>query len=161
MAGPLSVLGDTVLDLGMVSTADAGAYLRELARSGEGRVAQQALLPLVLVDSTPRWDILVQAARDSTRLLAYRRRASDLLARGAVSALGAAAYDDDPRSSERRAAVSALAHRRPRDDDPVPELLEIARGNKPADARAAALRELGQTGDSRAVELFATMLGVR
>src|SRR5712675_859539 len=28
MAGPLPVLGDSVLDLGMVSTSDAGAYLR-------------------------------------------------------------------------------------------------------------------------------------
>src|SRR2546423_7382679 len=158
--GPLAVLGDTVLDLGAVGTANAAAYLRELARSGEGRIAEQALLPLLLVDSTPRWEILAAAARDSTRLLRYRRRASDLLARGAASTLGAAAFSDDPAASERRTAVDAIAHPRNRYDDPVPDLLEIARANKHPDARAAAIYQLGQRVDDRAVTLFAALLGI-
>lgn len=162
-AGSLDVLGDSVLDLGMVRAAEAGAFLRELVRAGEGRVAEQAFLPLFLVDSAPRWEILADAARDSTRMLRYRRRASDLLARGAASTLGAIGDADDPAVSERRAAVSALARRRPRDryQDPVPDLLEIARANRHADARAAALYELGHTADPRAVSLMAAMLGVK
>jgi hypothetical protein len=160
-AGPAAALSDTVLDLGSVAAAEAGAYLRELARSGQGRVGEQALLPLVLVDSTPRWEALTAAARDSTRMLRYRRRASGLLARAAAGTLGAAGWSDDPAAEQRRAAVSALATRRPRDADPVPDLLSIARTNRHADARAAAIRQLGQTADPRAIDLFAAMLGVR
>jgi hypothetical protein len=159
-AGPPAPVPDTVLDLGSVAAAEAGAYLRDLARSGEGRVSEQALFPLLLVDSAPRWEVLAAAARDSTRLHRYRQRASSLLARGAASTLGAAAWADDPAAEQRRAAVSALATRRSRDTDPVPDLLAIARTNQHADARAAALRQLGQTADPRAIDLFATMLGV-
>ena len=161
IAGPLPVLGDTVLDLGMVSTSDAGAYLRSLARGGDGRAAQQALLPMILVDSQPRWEVLAEAARDSTKAQSYRRRASDLLARGAVSTLGAQAFVDDEPATDRRTAVRALAQRQNRDDDPVPQLLEIARTNKHADARAAAIQQLGQYADPRAITLMATMLGIR
>ena len=160
-AGPLPTLGDTVVDLGDVGTAQAGAYLRELSRTGDGRVAEQALLPLMLVDSQPRWEILADAARDSTRLLRYRRRASDLLARGAMSTLGAAAFSDDPVAEERRAVVNALAQRRPRDEDPVPQLLAIARTNPHPDARAEAIRQLGQTADGRAIGLMEELLGIR
>jgi hypothetical protein len=158
-AGPPAPLPDTVLDLGSVAPAEASAYLRDLARSGQGRVSEQALFPLLLVDSAPRWDVLVAAARDSTRMQRYRQRASGLLARGAASTLGAAAWADDPAADDRRAAVRALATRRARDTDPVPDLIEIARTNPHADARAAAIRQLGQTADPRAIDLFAIMLG--
>jgi hypothetical protein len=160
-AGPAPAAADTVLDLGTVPAAEASAYLRDLARSGDGRVSEQALFPLLLVDSAPRWEVLAAAARDSTRMQRYRQRASGLLARGAASTLGAGAWADDPAAEQRRAAVRALATRRPRDADPVPDLLEIARTNRHADARAAAIRQLGQTADPRAIDLFAAMLGVR
>jgi hypothetical protein len=158
IAGPLPTLGDTVVDLGVVSTADAGAYLRTLARGDQGRVSEQALLPLLLVDSVPRWEILAAAARDTSHMMRYRRRASDLLARGAASTLGAAGRSDDPAAVERRAVVAALAARRTRDSDPVPDLIEIARANRHPDARAAAIRQLGQTADPRAIDLFAALL---
>lgn len=157
-AGTLPVLADTVVDLGVVSARDAAAYLLTLARSDQGRVAEQALLPLLLVDSAPRWEILARAARDTTRMLRYRRRASDLLARGAASTLGAAGWSEDAAAVQRRAVVDALATRRPRDADPVPDLLDIARANRYPDARAAALHRLGQTADPRAIDLFAAML---
>lgn len=159
--GPLAPLPDTVLDLGNIAATEAGAYLGDLARAGEGHLSEQALLPLLLVDSTPRWEMLAAAARDSTRFQRYRQRASSLLARGAINTLGAAAWADDPAAEQRRAAVSALATRRARDPDPVPDLLAIARVNPHPDARAAALRQLGHTADPRAIDLFASMLGVR
>jgi len=157
-AGSLPVLADTVVDLGVVRAADAGDYLWTLARGDLGRVSEQALLPLLLVDSVPRWDILASAARDTTRMLRYRRRASDLLARGAASTLGVAGWSDDPAAVQRRAVVDALAARRNRDSDTVPDLLEIARANRHPDARAAAIHRLGQTADPRAIDLFATLL---
>jgi hypothetical protein len=160
-AGPLPVLGDTVLDLGMVSTSEAGAYLRALARGGDGRAAQRALLAMILVDSQPRWEILVAAAGDSTKPQSYRRQASQLLARGAVSTLGAPAFADDELANDRRTAVRALAQRQKRDDDPVPQLLEIAQTNRHPDARAAAIQQLAQYADPRAITLMAVMLGVK
>ena len=155
--GPLPVLGDTVLDLGTVPTREAGAWLQSLARTGEGRASTDALLPIVLVDSFPRWDVLTAAARDTTRLLRYRRRASDLLARAASGVLPGESVDDDA-ANYRREAVYALARRTEKSEDPVPQLLDIARTNAHRDARVAALYSLGQTGDPRAVELFASML---
>jgi hypothetical protein len=155
--GPLPVLGDTVLDLGNVSTREAGEYLQSLARTGEGRAAIDALLPLVLVDSFPRWEALAAAARDTTRILRYRRRAADLMARAASGTLPGESVDDDA-ASLRREAVYALARKSEKSEDPVPELLDIARTNAHRDARVAALYSLGQTVDPRAVELFSSML---
>ncbi len=161
-AGPLPVLGDSVTDLGMVSTADAAAFLRGLAREGEGRASTSALLPLVLIDSTPRWDALVAAARDSTRPQSYRRRAADLLARAAANTIAAEpnAEEEEERSA-RREAVYALARKRDQGDDVVPVLLDIARKNTHRDARVAALYQLGQTYDRRAIDLFAGLLSGR
>jgi hypothetical protein len=155
--GPLPVLGDTVLDLGAVSTREAGEFLQALARAGEGRAATEALLPLVLLDSFPRWDILAAAARDTTRVLRYRRRAADLMARAASGTLPGESVDDDA-ANIRREAVYALARKTDKSEDPVPQLLDIARNNAHRDARVAALYQLGQTGDLRAIELFASML---
>ena len=155
--GPLPVLGDTVLDLGQVSTREAGEFLSTVARGGEGRAAVDALMPLVVLDSFPRWDLLAAAARDSTRLQRYRRRASDLMARAASGTLPGESIDDDA-ASLRREAVYALARKQERSEDPVPQLLDIAKTNPHRDARVAALYSLGQTGDVRAIELFASML---
>jgi hypothetical protein len=155
--GPLPVLGDTVLDLGQVSTREAGEFLKAVAREGEGRAAVDALVPLLVLDSFPRWDILAVAARDSTRVLRYRRRASDLMARAASGTLPGESIDDDA-AGIRREAVYALARKRETSDDPVPQLLDIARSNPHRDVRVAALYSLGQTGDPRAIELFASML---
>ena len=155
--GALPILGDTVLDLGAVSTRDAGEFLQALVRSGEGRAAVDALLPLVVLDSFPRWDVLAAAARDSTRVQRYRRRASDLMARAASGTLPGESVDDDA-AGVRREAVYGLARKRETSEDPVPQLLNIARTNAHRDARVAALYSLGQTGDARAIELFASML---
>jgi hypothetical protein len=155
--GPLPVLGDTVLDLGQVSTREAGEFLKAVARGSEGRAAVDALMPLVVLDSFPRWDLLAVAARDSTRLQRYRRRASDLMARAASSTLPGESADDDA-AALRREAVYALARKQEKSEDPVPQLLDIAKSNPHRDARVAALYQLGQTGDLRAIELFSSML---
>lgn len=155
--GPLPALGDTVFDIGAVSVRDAGEFLQGVARGGEGRAAVDALLPLVVLDSFPRWEVLAIAARDSTRVQRYRRRASDLMARAASGTLPGEIIDDDA-AGIRREAVYALARKRETSEDPIPNLLYIARTNAHRDARVAALYALGQTGDVRAIELFASML---
>jgi len=149
---------DSVRDLGLVSDADAAKYLTWLARRGEGRVAESAMLPLVMLDSTARWSILGDAALDTTRLLRYRRRASDILARAAAGTLGVDDLDEDDDSIQRREAVNALARRDDKTDDPVPRLLEIARTNSHRDVRRAALYQLGQTADARAIAYMLELL---
>ncbi len=156
--GPLPVLGDTVLDLGAVAASDAGAFLRALARTGQGRASSSALFPLVVIDSQPRWEILAEAARDTSRLMSHRRRAADLMARAAAGTLPADPNADDDVVSHRREAVYALARKHEKSHDPVPQLLDIARENRYRDARAAAMYSLGQLADTRAIELFASML---
>jgi hypothetical protein len=155
-------LADTITDLGTVGSSEAGTFLREVVRGSQGRAATDAMEPLVLVDSAPRWETLAAAAGDTTRLVRYRRRAADILARAAAATLGPVPVEDDsPRANERREAVNAFARRRDPADDPVPQLLALARQNPHLEARVAALYQLGQTGDPRAVPLFASMLGVR
>ncbi len=50
VVAPVATPADSVTDLGLVSTTDAGAYLTWLARHGDGRVSESAMLPLVLLD---------------------------------------------------------------------------------------------------------------
>ena len=52
----------------------------------------------------------------------------------------------------------ALARQEQRSSDIVPDLLNIAKTNPHRDARVAALYQLGQMSDARAVDLFAQML---
>lgn len=158
VVAPSAALPDSVRDLGLVSTTDAARYLAWIARHGDGRVAESAMLPLVMLDSTPRWTILADAARDTTRLLRYRRRASDILARAAAGTLGMNDLDEDDESIQRREAVNALARRDDKADDPVPRLIEIARTNHHADVRRAALYQLGQSADARGIALFVELL---
>jgi hypothetical protein len=157
-AGPLAAVGDTVTDLGSVSIADARAFLEPLALAADGRSSLEAIMPLVLIDSVPRWDILQRVARDSTRLTRYRRRAADLLARGAANTIAQEPNVDDDTRTTRREAVYAIARQQPRNSDVIPDLLTIAKSNPHRDARVAALYQLGQMADARAVDLFTTML---
>jgi hypothetical protein len=156
--GPLPALADTILDLGTISAASAGTYLQGLVRGTDGRVSTSAIMPIVLIDSSPRWDVLAAAARDSMRLLRYRRRASDLLARASALSIPLEPNVDEGTRGIRREAVNAFVRQRQKPDDCIPELLDIARRNPHRDSRVAALYQLGQTADPRAIDLFLELL---
>ena len=128
VVAPVAAPADSVTDPGLVSTADAGAYLTWLARHGDGRVSESAMLPLVRLDSIARRTILADAARDTTRLLRYRRRASDPLARATAGTVGLGDLDEDDEGIPRREVVSALARRENKEDDVV--LTSIRRRHK-------------------------------
>ena len=157
-AGPAQALGDTVTELGVVSSAEASAYLTRLALEGSGRAALEAMAPLMLIESVPRWEILERIARDSTRISRDRRRAADYLARGAAGTIAPEPNVDDDTRSARREAVSALARQEQRNTEVVPDLLRIAESNPHRDARVEALYQLGQLADPRGVALFERML---
>src|SRR5207253_1271887 len=120
-------------------TADARAFLEPLALAADNRAALEATMPVVLIDSIPRWAILDRIARDSTHMSKYRRRAADLLARGAASTVPPEPGVDEDVRSTRREAVYALSRQQPRSDNIVTDLLAIAKSNPHRDARVAAL----------------------
>jgi hypothetical protein len=154
---PSDARGVTTID---ASAADASAWLADVVSRDDSRVASDAMLPLLLADAPEPWPLFLRVARDSSRSRGVRRAALDWLGRGVNARLGIAdAEDDTPDDEVRSQAVFALSQR-PRGES-VPDLVEIARSAKHASARRAAIFWLGQTGDSRAADLFADLLGLR
>ena len=142
------------------SAADASAWLSEIVARNDSRVASDAMLPLLLADAPEPWALFLRVARDSSRSRGVRRSALDWLGRGVNVRLGIAdAEDDTPEDEVRSQAVFALSQR-PKSES-VPDLIELARVAKYPSARRAAVFWLGQTGDSRAADVFAELLGLR
>lgn len=142
------------------SPAEATGWLDDLIERGSARLASEAMLPLVLADAPDPWPFLLRVARDDTRPTGVRRSALMWLANGVNEKLGIAdaraSTDDD---EVRQQAVFALSQR-PRSES-VPELIDIARSARNAAARRSAIFWLGQTGDRRAVDVYAELLRLR
>jgi hypothetical protein len=142
------------------SPAEAAGWLNDLIERGSARLASEAMLPLVLADAPDPWPFLLRVARDDTRPTGVRRSALTWLASGVNEKLGigdARANTDD--DEVRQQAVFALSQR-PKSES-VPELIDIARSAKNAAARRSAIFWLGQTGDRRAVDVYAELLRLR
>jgi hypothetical protein len=157
-AGPVVRESDQVTALGDVDVRDATSFLKDLAESGSGRVADQALLPLVLADDTPPWPLFLRLARSDTRPKSLRRNASTWLARAAGVKLGLSDREETDDDKVRESAVFALSQQR---ENAVPQLLTVARTSPHPAARVQALFWLGQTADPRAIDYFAEILGLR
>ncbi|MFI5256607.1 MAG: HEAT repeat domain-containing protein [Gemmatimonadales bacterium] len=153
-------------ELGVVPAAAASAYFIDLARTASGRVAERALLPAVLADSSYPWRALLAIARDSaTRDRSTRTNAAFWSSRFAAAKLDGhendlAAPDDDESPDRehdaRGSAVFALSQLR--DHEGIPPLIQVARTNHDAYLRRQALFWLGQSGDPRALALFDEIL---
>jgi hypothetical protein len=142
------------------TAADASAWLAELVSRGEGRVPAEAMLPLLVADTPEPWPLLLHVARESARSRAVRRAALEWLGRGVNAHLGIAdAEDDTPDDEVRSEAVFALSQGQR--SESVTDLIEIARSAKHPSARRAAIFWLGQTGDPRAADVYADLLGLR
>jgi len=140
-----------------VSTADASAWLGDLINHGSARIASDAMLPLVLVDGPEPWSMLLQIARNDARPLATRRASLTWLAMGVTDHLGLSDQGDDSDNDEvKKQAVFAL-FQRPKSES-VPELIDIVRTVKNPAVRRSAIFWLGQTGDMRAIDLYADLL---
>lgn len=148
-------------DLGPVPAAAAGAYLLDLARRLDGRVAREAMTAGVLADSTETWRALVAITTDRTRALGIRESAVGWVGREAalaaggerreiVTALTALAKDAEEPLALRRRAVSALGRA---EREGVEVLLELGTSRDPVLARSA-VDALGETGDPRAREFL-------
>jgi hypothetical protein len=139
------------------SAADAAAWLGDIAARSTGRVASDALLPLVIADAPAPWPLLLRIARDDNRPRDVRRSAVTWLANGVNDHLGIADSRDDSDEDEMRTQAVFVLSQRPKTES-VPELIELARSAKHPAARRSAIFWLGQTGDQRAVEVFAELL---
>jgi len=139
------------------SASDAAAWLGDLAAHGSGRVASDALLPLVIADAPAPWPLLLRIARDDDRPRDVRRAALTWLANGVNDHLGIADAHDDSDDDEMRTQAVFVLSQRPKGES-VPELIELARSGKHPAARRSAIFWLGQTGDPRAVDVFAELL---
>ena len=155
-AGPLRDRDTADRDLGTGSVDDATSFLTRLVAQASGRSASDAVIPIVLADSTDPWPALLRFARDERLSRSIRSSADFWLARGAAAALGVADHDDDADDDVRGSAVFALSQQ-PK-DVAIPRLLEVARRNAHPAARSQALFWLGQSGDPRAVDLFEEIL---
>lgn len=153
--GPVRASNLRTLD---VSAADARAWLAQLVSSPTPRVAQDALLPLVLGDAGDPSAVLLGVAHDEKRPTTVRRSALTYLAIQVNEHLGIddarADTDDD---EIRRQAVFALSQQGHGQN--TAELMDVARSSKHASARRDAIFWLGQTGDVNAVaDLYAELL---
>ena len=159
--GPEPAPPQGITDLGTVPVAEAISWLTRLVTTAEGRVASDAMLPLVIADGSAPWRDLARVATDSSRGRATRRQALFWLGEGAIARLGIANAADDATDEDdvKAQAVFSLSQL-PRERS-LPELMRLARSSGNASVRAAAIFWLGQTGDARAADLFRELLGIR
>jgi|SRR5690348_9728392 len=140
-------------DLGTIPVDDAAEFLTHLAERGSGRPAADAIVPIVLADGIDPWPILLRVARDERSSRAVRSTTEFWLARGAGFVLGLNGKERDDDDDIRASAVFALSQQ-PK-ETAVPRLIEIVHSSRRPAVRAQALFWLGQSGDPRAVDLFA------
>jgi len=149
-----------VTDLGVVSAPEAAHWLLDLARTGDGAGAHDAVFPAILADSVTLWPDLGRLARDASASRHVREQAVFWLGQAAgdaaVKDLTAMAGEDTLDRDVREHAVFALSQQ-PRDVG-VPALIQVARTNRDPEVRKKAFFWLGQTGDPRAVALFEEVL---
>lgn len=149
----------TAADLGRVAAADAANYLMSLARTGEGRVGREALMPAALADSATIAPALLAIARDQTRSRDMRRSALSWLARRSttrdglaapelIRTLGDFARDETEHSTFRQSAVGLLG--RLDRGEGIPSLIEMSGSTSDTWLARQAAQTLGRSGDPRA-----------
>jgi hypothetical protein len=142
------------------SANDAAAWLTDVVAHGNARAASDLLLPLILVEGSEPWRFFLQLVRDENRPRDLKRSVMMWLSNAVSDHLGI--LDETARSDEdemRDQAVYVLSQR-PRSEG-VPALIEVAKSSTHPSARRSAIYWLGQSGDPRAIEVYADLLGLR
>jgi HEAT repeat protein len=158
-AGPRRAGDGPPRDLGIVPVSEAVDFLTRTIEQAHGRAANDAVLPLVLADSTAPWPTFLRLARDQQLPRGLRSNVAFWLARGAAAKLGLTDRGEDADDEVRASAVFALSQQ-PK-GTAIPELIEVARHAPHPASRAQALFWLGQSGDPRAIDLFDEILSRR
>ncbi len=139
---------------------DAAAWLTSLITHDDSRVASSAVLPLVLADAPDPWPVLLRVARDGDRSQNVRRESLFWLGNGAAAHLGIGETRDESPDDELRSQAVFVLSQRPRAES-VPALIDVVKTTSHASAKRSAIFWLGQTGDPRAADIFAQLLGLR
>ena len=139
------------------SAAEAAGWLNDVIDRGSSKVASEAMLPLVLADGVDPWPMLLRVARSDSKSTAIRRSALLWLSNGVNEKLGIDDEGNDTDEDEVRKQVVFALSQRPRSES-VPELIDLARTSKYPAARRSAIFWLGQTGDTRAADVYAELL---
>lgn len=148
------------VDLGRISTGEAARFLTSLVQGPEPTAAQGAIDALVLADSTEPWPTLLRVARAPSTPRRVARSAAFWLGQGAAVKAGVADAEESSTDDEMRAQAVFALSQQPHESS-IPQLLDVARRSPHAVARSRALFWLGQSGDPRALDLFAEILGIR
>jgi HEAT repeat protein len=143
------------------TSAEAVAWLSGLASGTSSRAASDAIFALVLADAPDPWPLLLKLARDDDRPRNVRGTALMWLSSGVIDHLGIADADGhDSDDDEMRTQAVFVLSQRPKAES-VPELIDLARATKYPAVRKAAIFWLGQSGDRRAADVYAELLGIR
>ena len=158
--GPVPASAADVRTIG-VSAAEASGWIGDVLLRGTTRVASDAILPLILAEGPEPWPLLLKVARDDNRPRDLKRNVMMWLSNGVSEHLGLADADDGSSDDDqmRNQAIYVLSQRSK--SESVPQLIEIARSVKHPSARKTAIYWLGQSGDARAVDVYAELLGLR
>jgi len=143
-----------------VSPAEAVTWLDGLIEHGSSKIASEAMLPLMLADAADPWPFLLRIARADDRPTSIRRAALTWLSTGVTEKLGITDAGADTDEDEIRNQVVFALSQGPKSES-VPELIDLARTSKYPSARRSAIFWLGQTGDPRAIDIYADLLKLR
>jgi len=142
------------------TAAEAADWLEHIINESErSSLASQAVLPLMLVDSVRPWQSLLNVARSDDRPAEVRKNVMMWLASAIDAGLGLGRDDESDDAQVRAQAVYTISQRNR--SESVPTLMELARSSPHPEVRKAAIYWLGQTGDPRAVGVYAELLGLR
>ena len=158
--GPVPPSAADVRTIG-VTAAEASGWMGDVLLRGTTRVASDVILPLILAEGPEPWPLLLKAARDENRPRDLKRNVMMWLSNGVSEHLGLSDTDDGSSDDDqmRNQAIYVLTQR-PKSES-VPQLIEIVRSVKHPSARKTAIYWLGQSGDPRAVDVYAELLGLR
>jgi len=162
--GPLFDRG--ARDLGAVPAAEAARYLLTIVKDGGQRVGAKAVMPAVLADSAMVWPTLLEVAKERFRASSTRSEVMLWLSRFASAAVAGRpndpfiefepATDDEDLKQHAIFVLSQLPH-----GEGVPQLIDVAKSKQSPRVRSQALFWLGQSRDSRVVEVFESVLASR
>lgn len=141
-----------VAALGTVSAREAADFFLGLARSAEGRVAEDAVLPAALADSVTMWPDLLRLAQERSRPVGVRKRAlfwAGQIGEGETVAPVRALMESPAEDRTLRAHAAFVLSQLP-DGEGVPALIAAARSPREPWLARKATFWLGQTEDDRA-----------
>jgi hypothetical protein len=143
------------------SAADAVVWLVDLAQHAAGRVASSAIQSMTFAAAATPWESVLRIARDASRPAEVRREATTWLAFGVTEKLGLADVDEHRTDDDELRTQAVFVLSQMRKSESVPELIDLVKTAKNRTVRKSAIFWLGQSGDPRANDVYAELLGLR